>query len=146
MSPVLPKNLLARWRWTRWLLLAGVAVAAIPMLQAVPHEQRIVFLAPDGVEGLVKELDVTWTAVGHDEPLGGVLLRFPERARRRVEHRVSLPQGEYTLAIRAWHENCATGQPDLDTGGSPSEPKETTHVRRVTLDGKETTIFLREGS
>jgi hypothetical protein len=134
------------WRWARWLLVAGIAIAAVPLLNVLPQEQKLVFVVQDGAEGPVKQLEVTWTAIDQDEPLGGVTFNFPERARRRVEHRVSLPRGEYLVAIRAWHENWATGQPELDSGASPNEPKETTHVRRVTLDGTETTIPLREGS
>lgn len=120
------------WRryGARALLLVGIAVAALELAPAVPREHGLVFELDDPRQ--VRRLDATWTDLGASEPRGGVTLRFDRPPPRRIRHAVTLPHGNYVLTI------------DVERRMAGAT-RQTTHTRRVSLQGGETTIVLTEG-
>lgn len=124
----------------RAVLLVGLAVAALEFAPALPHKQTLVFRLDEAVQP-VRRLEATWTRYGAAEPTGGVTLRFPDHAPRHVRHQLSVPNGQYVLAIvleRAAPETTPHGRANLDGG----EPAQIHYVRRVDLEGGETVIPL----
>jgi hypothetical protein len=109
----------------RALVLVGVAVALLELVPAVPRDHTLVFRLERAAA--VQRLDATWTPVGEAEAAGGVSLRFDREPPRHIHHSVSLPDGDYVIAVAV--------EADAD---------KTTYTRRVTLQGGETTIPLSE--
>ncbi len=123
-------------RISRALMLAGLVVVAIVVLPSLPHAQQIVFRLGDDHDD-VRRIDATWTRAGEREPLGGVTLRFTPPAPRSVHHDLSVPDGDYVLAIDVEHvETSRAGQGTLPGAATAH------YVRRVRLHGGETTVAL----
>jgi hypothetical protein len=125
--------MIAAGRWRRHvpraLLLVGVVVAFFVLLPALPREQRLVFrvgVAP------IERLTATWSSLDDGAPLGGVTLHFDDDKSGRIRHGVSLPNGQYTLAI------------DVARPSGAGRPAQTSYLRRVNLEGGETTIFVED--
>jgi len=136
----------------RLILLVGLGLASLPVLARVPREQTLVFRLNDRS---VTRLEASFTPVGETAPLGAVTLRFPDRAPRSVRHQVTLPNGDYTIAVElesTEHSGAELAPPApraSGRGASDSEPstgsestRETSSVRRVSLQGGETVIPL----
>jgi hypothetical protein len=140
-------------------LVVGLVLASLPVLSHVPREQTLVFRLEDRS---VTRLDASFTQAGEPTPLGAVTLRFPDRAPRSVRHQVSLPNGEYVIAVEV--ESAERPGKELSEPASPAEgrrphigraprpdgelssgsqsARETSFVRRVSLQGGETVIAL----
>lgn len=134
-------------RLSRAILLLGVGAAAAIALPSIPRSQEMVFqLGTDRSD--VRRIDASWTRAGEREPFGGVTLRFAGTAPRAVRHSLSVPDGEYVLAIDV--ERAETSQPPrgtLDPGVAAPDParlSSTHYVRRIHLQGGETTIALEQ--
>jgi hypothetical protein len=113
----------------RGALLIGVVVACLVLLPALPREQTLVFRVG---ERPIERLTATWSSLDDDAPLGGVTLHFDDDKSVRIRHGVSLPNGHYTLAI------------DIARPNGGGHPAQTSHLRRVNLEGGETTIFVED--
>lgn len=126
-------------RWARYVLLLGIAVAVVPLFSHFPREQVLVFRAHNA---WIDHLDAAWTPDGESDASGGVALNLPEPT-PEVTHRVSLPNGRYTLAI---HYNRTQAEVRAPNRGARApdgvEPVEATVTRRVNLSGGETVIGL----
>ncbi len=136
-----------RARIARIALVSGVALAATQLLPALPHDQQLVFRAPTGAP--ISALEATWSAVGSDEPAGGVQFKFEDRPPRRVQHTVSLPNGEYRLTVHAefaspsMNDRSPRAEPDsAAVSHSKSDRKQTTRELSVNLEGGATIISL----
>jgi hypothetical protein len=107
------------------LLLLGLVIVVSQIVSRAPSEQKLVFRLGEQASRL-RQLDVSWTPEGEEQPLGAVALRFDSGAPREVRHALSVPDGRYTLEIRL-----------QSTGAVPAF-----HTRRLMLEGGETTISL----
>lgn len=126
-------------RASRALLLAGVVLVAALVLPSLPRAQQLVFRLGDD-HGQVRRIDATWRRAGEREPFGGVTLRFSQAAPRSVRHALKVPDGDYVLAIDVEHaETSRSGRGTLPGAATASNEH---YVRRVHLDGGETTIAL----
>jgi hypothetical protein len=131
-----------RWRRlaARAALLSGAAVVGTYIASHAPREQTLVF-RPGSVPAA--SLTATWTPDGDDQPVGGVTLHFPSPTTRETRHRVSLPNGEYTLNIKLTAAPDRDSNPDESAAMGALPPRaETTVVERVRLEGGETLIAL----
>lgn len=114
-----------RRRVSRVLLAVGAAVIALHLFERAPRDQVLVFrIAPDQ---RVQQLSATWTPHGDVEPAGGVTLHFGDTSPARVRHALRAPNGDYLLTVRLNPRDVA---------------KQTTVVRRVTLQGGTTVVPL----
>ncbi len=117
-----------RRRAARFVLLFGLALAAVYLLPRLPREQTLVFHVP---ENHVERLDVSYTPRGESEASGGFTLTFPDTTPRDVRHSVELPNGDYELSIELTPDQSGVAR-----------DRETRFERRVTLAGGETIISL----
>lgn len=124
-----------RQRVPRWLLLAGLLIAAALLLPSLPHKQTLVFRLTNAHS--VRRLDATWTRAGESRPRGGLTLNFPNGADHLVERRVSAPNGRYTVSVRVERQTSAPS-------GATLGQIRTSYIRRVSLDGGETVIALED--
>jgi hypothetical protein len=112
----------------RLVLVVGLGLALVSLLPQLPREQTLVFRVQ---ENHVQRLAVTFTAQGEREARGGFTLSFPGFAPSHIRHQLEIPNGEYELSIELTR----------DVHGLRRD-RETSFVRRVTLDGGETIISL----
>lgn len=146
----------ARGRIARFILIAGLLLAASRVLPSIPREQILLFQLEGS--GVVRRLDATWTASGSKEPAGGVSLNFPSPPPRSVRHTLSLPNGPYELAIslerspetvapdtanvQSKRDPVAAEAPSRVRSDVRPSPLPTHYVRRIQLEGGETVIRL----
>lgn len=129
-----------RVRLARALVIGGVALAAGRLLPALPQEQQLTFLAPEGRD--IVELDLVWRTPGDTAAVGGTQLR-PGAPAPRVSHRIKVPNGQYELEITARLKPTCTNPPC----GSDSERTETHTLlleRTVDLQGDTAQLRLTE--
>ncbi len=89
-------SLSERRRFSRWLLLLGLAAAVLLLLRHVPrHTEVEVALGDQHIQ--IVEVRVAY--VQQDEEMYGARLFFPEGAPRIVRHEVSLPPGRYQVRL-----------------------------------------------
>jgi hypothetical protein len=117
----------------RALLVGGIALALAQALpELLPHEHELVFdLGASSPP--VRTLEFTWTPQGDTRPTGGVTLNLAGAGARRVRHTLVAPEGTYVLHLTL--QRAAPG------AGADSTTR-TTYVRRVSLEGGETTVLL----
>jgi hypothetical protein len=98
----------------------------------------VVFRLPAHVAQVATHLDASFTRVGEREPARGLSLALRAPGPRNLRERVSLPAGEYIVALELTYGNNA--------GPSAPTKSETSRARRVRLDGEETlVVFDAEG-
>jgi hypothetical protein len=125
--------------------IGGIVVLAVGLLagsrllgETWPREQVVVFRLPSDLAEVATHLDASFTRVGEREPAHGLSLSLHPGGPRDLRERISLPGGEYIVALELTYGNNA----------GPSAPKksETSRARRVRLDGEETlVVFDAEG-
>jgi hypothetical protein len=159
-SPLEPRRDPKKWafwrvRLARALVLGGVALAAARLLPALPQEQQLMFLAPEG--STIVALDLVWRAQGERAALGGTQLR-PGEPTSRLSHRLKVPNGQYELEITARLKSTCTNPPcasdplQADTERATTEPADgqrtDTHTllleRTVDLQGDTAQLRLTE--
>lgn len=126
-----------RFRGTlaRASLVGGVGLALVTLLPAVPRRQTLVVEMRARLHP-VRRIDIAWTPEGDVRASGGVTLRFPGAAPEVLRQTVSLPNGNYLLDIAVEREAMAAPGPGRKTTQ--------TYQRRVTLQGDETRLSLKE--
>jgi hypothetical protein len=125
---------LPRWRTlaARGVLLLGVLTLFALLAPNLPREQTLVLRVPKGAP--VKSISVTLTPLGDAAPTAGFTLKYPDGAPQRIEHRTSLPNGEYDVELAL--ERQPHNQGDVE--------RETKYHRRIQLEGGATNIRLRD--
>lgn len=113
------------------LLVGGLALAAVQVLDSMPHEQELLFEIP--ADQTIRSLSATWSDADGVQ-LGGLRLDYPEGRRHDIRHSVQLANGDYEIQIEV-----EIFEPE--PGGANARSK-TNVERRVTLRGGETPISL----
>jgi hypothetical protein len=108
---------------------AGLIAAASIALPALPHDHKLILVAPS--EGRIEQIEASVVADGETEAVRGFSLNFVGGAPARHVHAVSLPNGRYRLNLLVRGRTA---------GGAQTQ---TSLSRRVTLDGSDTTVQLR---
>lgn len=121
------------------VLVVGILVVSRWLGDSWPRDQVVVFRLPPDLAREATRLDATFTPVGEREPARGLSLALRAPSPRDLREEISLPAGEYIVALQLTYGNNA----------GPSAPKksETSRARRVRLNGDETVVvFDAEGS
>lgn len=116
------------------LLGVGLLLGSRVLNRTWPKEQTVVFRLPRQLAEVATRLDASFTPVGDAAPARGLSLTLNPPGLRDVRHVVSLPDGEYIIALELTH-------PDK-SGPSAPEKSETSRARRVTLAGQETLVVF----
>ena len=111
-------------------MIGAAAVVVVITAPWVPRDQVIV-VRLDAAEP-VKRLKVSYTPDGESDPISGATLAATGSSAGSVRHAVSLPNGRYLVSI------------DAELALSDGGVRETSHVRRVTLEGGETLLRLAD--
>jgi hypothetical protein len=111
---------------TRLLVGAAVAVLAVQLMPAIPHDQTIIFELGARASN-VSSLEVYWEAEGAEHD-GRVVLNFPAPTPERVVRQFRMTDGAYAFRITAVHRDATRSRTEL--------------VRQVRLDGN-SSITLR---
>ena len=115
------------WRrlLARGALLGGVVLVVALFSPALPREQVLLLRVGPGVE----RIEASFTPEGDSVPVSAVKLAFPGAAPSRVRHVLSLPNGRYVIQVQVER-------------GPTDAHRETSYVRRVTLQGGEAELPL----
>lgn len=122
-------------RWAGWLVVPVGLLLASQFWPSWPRTHTLV-LDLGGNSAEISGLEVTWTLVGEDSPRGGARRQFtagadggPKGAPRRLSQPIYGPSG-------AWEIHLAR-----ERGGRGDK---TTSQHRVTLEGEETILFIKD--
>lgn len=115
---------------SRVALLAGLGLAFTLVAPEIPRDQLVVYRVGPGDKLL--RLAASYTRDGDAEPRSGMSMSPVGDGRASFEHKVSLPNGRYVIEV-----TLARQAPD-------GKVRETSFVRKVTLEGGETVLPLED--
>lgn len=115
-------------RWAGWLVVPVGLLLASQFWPSWPRTHTLV-LDLGGNDAGVTGLEVSWTLVGEDAPRGGARRQFPGGAPRRITQPIYGPSGAWEIHLAREHAKRAD---------------KTTSQHRVTLEGEETVLFIKD--